>query len=164
MVKLLRFLPAFFAVLGLVAMPGSAIPQPKDKKDGMEKKAKQHKHRNGKDLLGANIKKGGEHKVHANGKHTAFVKVSNGKVTGVRVSHADKGDVPVTKYKSKKKMAEAPASFQTVSFTVAQLEYLGWTWIGYSYIDDWGDEVIYWFPYDMVYDADTGAIEYIPIA
>ena len=26
----------------------------------------------------------------------------------------------------------------------------------------YGDEVIYWFPYDMIYDGDTGAIEYIP--
>ena len=93
------------------------------------------------------------------------MQVSNGKVTGVKVRHADKGDVPVTKYKSKKKMADASDSgFQTVSFTVAQLDYLGWTWIGFSYIDDYGDEIIYWFPYDMVYDSDTGAIEYIPIA
>ena len=163
MVKPLRFLPAFFAVLGLIAMPGTALPQ--SKKDGMEKKAKQHKHKNGKDLLGAKLKKGGEHKIHANGKHSAFVQVSNGKVTGVKVRHADKGDVPVTKYKSKKKMADASDSgFQTVSFVVAQLDYLGWTWIGFSYIDDYGDEIIYWFPYDMVYDSDTGAIEYIPIA
>ena len=163
MIKLLRFLPAFFAVLGLIAMPGTALPQ--SKKDGMEKKAKQHKHHNGKDLLGAKLKKGGEHKIHAKGKHSTFVKVSNGKVTGIRVHHADKGDLPVTKYKSKKKVAEASDSgFQTVSFTVAQLDYLGWTWIGFSYIDDYGDEIIYWFPYDMVYDSDTGAIEYIPIA
>ena len=112
MIKLLRFLPAFFAVLGLIAMPGTALPQ--SKKDGMEKKAKQHKHKNGKDLLGAKLKKGGEHKIHANGKHSAFVQVSNGKVTGVKVRHADKGDVPVTKYKSKKKMADASDSgFQT---------------------------------------------------
>lgn len=163
MIKPLRFLPAFLAVLGLVAMSGSAIPQSKN--DGMEKKAKQHKHLNGKDLLGANIKKGGEHKIHTNGKHTAFVKVSNGKITGVRVHHADKGNVPVTKYKSKKKMAEAPGSgFQTVSFNVAQAESLGWTWIGYSYLDEYGNEVIYWYPYEMIYDGYTGAIEYVPMA
>ena len=41
---------------------------------------------------------------------------------------------------------------------------LGTVWIGYSYIDDYGYEVIYWFPYDMIYDGDTGAIEYIPLA
>jgi hypothetical protein len=37
----------------------------------------------------------------------------------------------------------------------------GTTWIGYSYIDDWGDEVIYWFEYEMIYDGDTGAVEYV---
>ena len=41
MIKPLRFLPAFFAVLGLITMSGSAIPQSKN--DGTEKKAKQHK-------------------------------------------------------------------------------------------------------------------------
>ncbi len=162
MIKLLRFLPAFFAVLGLITMSGSAIPQ--SKKDGMEKKAKQHKHQNGKDLLGENVKKDGQHKMHQNGKHTAFVNVSKGKITGVKVKHADKGDVPVKKYKTTKKMAEAPVGgMQAVSLVLAQAQSLGTVWIGYAYIDDWGDEVIYWFPYEMIYDGDTGAVEYIPI-
>ena len=37
------------------------------------------------------------------------------------------------------------------------------TYIGYAYYDDYGDEQIYWFPVDMIYDGDTGAIEYVPI-
>jgi hypothetical protein len=36
-------------------------------------------------------------------------------------------------------------------------------WIGYSYIDDYGNEVIYWFPYDMILDGATGAIDYVPV-
>ena len=161
MIRNLSFLAAFLAVLGLAAVDGSALAQPKDK--DKEKKVKQHKHHNAKDLVGDKVKKDGRHKFHAHGKHTAFVNVKGGKITGVNVTHAEKGKVPVTKYKSKKKMAEAPAGgMQTVSLIPVQLEYLGVTWIGYAYIDDWGDEIIYWFPYDMVYDADTGAIEYIP--
>ena len=166
MIGLVRFAAVFIAVLGLIAVNGPAAAQPKDqdRKGGMEKKAKQHKHHNGKDLLGVNAKKDGEHKLHVSGKHTAFVKVSKGKITGVRVNHADKGDVPVKKYKSTKKMVETTTDgMQRVSLMLAQSQYLGETWIGYAYIDDYGDEVIYWFPYDMVYDADTGAIEYIPI-
>ena len=36
-------------------------------------------------------------------------------------------------------------------------------YIGYAYYDDYGDEVIYWFPYEMILDGDTGAVDYIPI-
>ena len=42
--------------------------------------------------------------------------------------------------------------------------YLGTTYIGYSYYDDYGDEYVYWFPYDMILDGDTGAIEYVAAA
>jgi len=31
-------------------------------------------------------------------------------------------------------------------------------------VDDFGNEEIYWFPYDMILDGDTGAVEYIPAA
>ena len=51
---------------------------------------------------------------------------------------------------------------QPVNLILAQAQYVGTTYIGYSYIDDYGDEVIYWFPYDMIYDGDTGAIECVP--
>ena len=82
------------------------------------------------------------------------------------MKHADKGDVPVKKYVTKKKMAEAPlGGIQRVSLNLAQYggaEYLGTTWIGFAYYDDWGDEVIYWFPYDMVYDPYTGPSSTFP--
>ena len=41
---------------------------------------------------------------------------------------------------------------------------MGTTYIGYAYIDDNGDEQIYWWPYEMIYDGDTGAVEYVPYA
>jgi len=177
MVRILRFLVTLFAIVGLAAIDGSALAQPKDrkdkdrkeqsdakgKKDGKEQKVKQHKHHNGKDLVGDKIKKNGKHALQQNGKHTAYVDVKQGKIAGVSVKHADKGDVPVKKYKTTKKMAEAPiGGIQPVSLVLAQAQYLGTTWIGFSYFDDWGDEVIYWFPYDMILDGDTGAIEYFP--
>ena len=177
MIRIARFLVTLFALAGLAAVDGSALAQPKDKdKDkerkeqgdskakGKEQKVKKAKHQNGKDLVGDKIKKNGKHAFHQHGKHAASVDVKDGKIAGVSVKHADKGDVPVRKYKSTKKMAEAQADgMQRVSLTLAQLQYLGTTWVGYAYYDDYGDEVIYWFPYDMIYDGDTGAIEYIPI-
>ena len=35
-------------------------------------------------------------------------------------------------------------------------------YIGYAYVDDGGNEEIYWLPEEMILDGDTGAIEYIP--
>lgn len=171
MIRIVRLLAPLFVVLGLVMADGSALAQPKDKaQDRKEqggakpKEKKQHKHMSGKDMLGDKIKKDGTHKLHENGKHTASVNVSKGKITGVKVRHAEKGEVRVTKYKTTKKMVDGPMpGIRLVSSDVAQSQYLGLVWIGYSYIDDWGDEVIYWFPYDMIYDGDTGAVEYYPV-
>jgi hypothetical protein len=172
MIPILRILAVSFAALALTAIDGSALAQPKDKpnkeqkedKGGQkEKKAKQHKHENGKALVGDKIKTNGKHKFHEHGKHSAFVNVSNGKIAGVSVTHAEKGAVPVKKYKTKQKMADGSSGgMQRVSLVLTQSEYLGTTYIGYSYIDDWGEEVIYWFPYDMILDGDTGAVEYVP--
>ena len=47
------------------------------------------------------------------------------------------------------------------SFVPAQMEDMGTVYIGYAYIDDDGNEEIYWFPYDMIVDGDTGAVEYV---
>jgi len=71
----------------------------------------------------------------------------------------------VKKYKTNKKMAEASVGgVMPVNLILVQAQSLGTTWIGYSYIDEYGEEVIYWFPYEMIYDGDTGAVEYVPIA
>ena len=176
MISILRILTTTFAVLTLIAIAPSAEAQSKGKEakeqredkgqkgGGKQEKKAKHKHQNGKNLVGDKIKKNGKHKFHEHGKHSAFVNVSNGKIAGVEVTHADKGAVPVKKYKTNKKMADASAGgMQRASLVLAQAQSLGSTWIGYAYIDDWGDEVIYWFEYEMILDGDTGAVEYVPV-
>jgi hypothetical protein len=166
MTRKTRFLTALLTTLTLIVAGSAALADPKDKSANAKDKsahAKQHKNMSGKDLVGDKVKQNGTHKIHENGKFSASVDVSNGKIAGVKVRHADRGDVNVTKYKTTKKMAEAPTSgIQLASLLLAQDAYVGTMWIGYGYIDDYGDEIIYWFPYDMILDGDTGAIEYYP--
>src|SRR5207244_12306340 len=114
---------------------------------------------NGQQLLGEKIKTPGNHVIDKKGPFTTSVEVKGGKVAGVHVKHETKGDVPVKKYKSAKKMAQLDRG---VSFVLVQDQYLGTESIGYSYIDEYGDEQIYWFPYDLILDGDTGAIVYVP--
>ena len=83
-------------------------------------------------------------------------------IAGVSVKHSKKGDVPVKKYKTKKKMAQTEG-LRYASYNLAQYQDIGTTYIGYAFIDDNGDEQIYWFPYEMILDGDTGAIEYVPL-
>jgi hypothetical protein len=175
--NLSRLLIAFAAGAAFLLADGSAIAQPKEKErkeqkeqkehkeqgktDAKEKKAKQHKHKNGKALLGERLKTNGKHKLEQHGKHTAYANVKDGKIAGVSVE-ADGRAVPVKKYKTNKKMAVA-SGMQAVSLHLAQAQSMGSTWIGYAYIDEWGDEVIYWYEYELIYDGDTGAVEYVPV-
>jgi hypothetical protein len=166
-----RILPALLiVVLGLAAVP-SAFAPPKDKtppghaqgKGGANPQAKGHKHYAGKDLIGEKIHQNGKHQIHEHGKFSTYVNVTNGKVAGVTVNHADRGDVPVTKYKTTKKMARGPSNGILRASYVVQDQYIDTVWIGYAYIDDYGEEQIYWFPADMILDGETGAIEYVPL-
>jgi len=168
MLKKLRILYATATILSLVAAIGRAMAAPKEKdkpggphepKGQQQEKAKKHKDVSGKKLLGDKIKHNGRHKLEDHGKFTASVDVTNGKVGGVKVKHADKGDVAVTKYKSTKQMAAGPSAGGGV-FLAQYGSTVVTLWIGYAFIDDWGYEVIYWFPVDMVIDADYGAIPY----
>ncbi len=172
MTSILRILTASFAALALIAVNTSAQAQGKGKgheeqkehQKGGGQKAKKAKHHNGKNLVGDKLKHNGKHKFHEHGKNSAFVNVKNGKIAGVEVTHADKGAVPVKKYKTNKKMADASAGgLLRASFVLAQAQSLGNTWIGYAYVDDYGEEVIYWFEYEMILDGDTGAVEYVPV-
>jgi uncharacterized protein YdeI (BOF family) len=178
MKKSITLLAALLASGALVAVDGTALAQGKGKdkepkeqgggKPGGQKehgagqqKAKKAKHENGKTLVGDKIKKNGKQKFHEHGKNSAFVDVKDGKIAGVSVQNADAGNVPVTKYKTNKKMADA-SSYGMVPASMQLAQYMGTTWIGYAYVDEYGEEVIYWFPYDMIYDGDTGAIDYVP--
>ena len=143
-----RILTASLALSGLLGFVNASLAKGK------------HHHRNGKNLLGDKVKTNGHHTIDKKGPHTVSVETKDGKIAAFHVKHEKKGELPVKKYKTNKKMAQA-GQIQYVSYVQAQ--YLGVTWIGYSYLDEFGDEVIYWYPYDMVYDGDTGAVEYIPI-
>jgi hypothetical protein len=146
-----RLFAAIVVILGLFALADLAVA------------ASKTEHHNGQQLLGEHIKTNGNHVIDKKEGFTTSVEVKNGKIAGVHVNHAKKGDVPVKKYKTSKKMAQADGpQYKNASFLLTQDQYLGTTWIGYAYVDDYGVETIYWFPYDMILDGVTGAIEYVP--
>ena len=164
-------LSALAAALG-TAVTGTALGQKEQKEQkehgakgqgAKEQGAKQHhNHHDGKQLVAEKIKHDGRHEIDRKGAYTAAVDVKNGKIAGMHVKHDTKGEIPVKKYKTNKDMAKESGGFKTTAFIQTQAQYLGTTYIGYSYIDDFGNVEIYWFPYDMILDGDTGAVEYIP--
>ena len=163
--RIQRLLTALVMIFGLLAMGETAIAQGKGHGGGKGQAEKGHgkaNHHNGQQMLGEKIHKNGSHVFHQKGAYTASADVQNGKIAGVHVKHATKGDVPVTKYKTNKKMAQTGGHIVYASLHLVQDQYLGTTYIGYGYVDEYGDEEIYWFPYDMILDGDTGAIEYVP--
>ena len=147
--RIKRLLTAIVVILGLFALAHAAVAAPKAD------------HQNGQKLLGEKIKTNGNHVIQKKGAYTTSVEVKDGKVAGVHVKNDKKGDVPVKKYKTNKNMAQA-AGHQFNSFPTTQDQYLGTVWIGYAYVDEYGVETIYWFPYDMILDGYTGAVEYVP--
>jgi len=147
-----RLLTSIVVIFGMVALGGAAVAA-----------AKQHHHHDGQQLLGEKIKTHGNHAIHKTGNHTVSVEVKDGKVAGVHVKHAKKGDVEVKKYKTTKKMVQQDG-LRYASFLLTQAQDLGTIYIGYAFVDEYGDEQIYWFPYDMILDGDTGAITYVPVA
>lgn len=150
------------AALAVAGVSGAAEKDHAAKGGKEQGRAHKQEHVDGARLLGENLKKNGRHKLDKRGPAEASVDVRDGKITAFHVKHDQKGDLPVHKYKSTRKMASA--GVQPVALRLAQsgTQYMGQTWIGYSYYDDYGNEVIYWFPYDMIYDYDTGATEYVP--
>jgi hypothetical protein len=178
MTRVQRSLTAILTIVGLIAMVGFADAQGKgkgkekekekvEKEKGKEKGKGKHQHLSGPQLLGDKIKTNGKHAFDQRGKFTATATVRDGKIAGIGVKHSEKGDVPVTKYKTRKKMASKAGEAGGFSLAsnrhgvLAQLQDLGTTYIGYAYIDEYGEEYIYWFPVEMIYDGDTGAIEYV---
>jgi hypothetical protein len=153
MSRMQRLLTAIVVVVGMFALTNVAFAAPKAN------------HHDGKQMLGDKIKTNGNHVIHQKGKYTTTVEVKDGKVAGVHVKHAKKGDIPVKKYKTNKKMAmDGGSPVTALSLLSLQDQYLGTVYIGYSYIDEYGNEEIYWFPYDMILVGYTGAIDYVPAA
>jgi hypothetical protein len=165
-----QFLFTTLAAALSAAATGTALAQKEQKEREAKGQAKErgtgkhHNHHDGKQLVGEKIKHEGRHEIDRKGQYSAAVDVKNGKIAGMHVKHDTKGEVPVKKYKTNKDMAKESSGFKTTAFIQTQAQYLGTTYIGYSYVDDFGNEEIYWFPYDMILDGDTGAVEYVPAA
>jgi hypothetical protein len=127
--------------------------------------AKKQNHHDGHRLVAAKLKTDGHHDIEKKGHYTASVESKGGKIAAFHVVHDTKGQIPVKKYKTNKKMAQATGShFTYASFALPQDTDLGTVYIGYSYIDDDGNEEIYWFPAEEILDGDTGAVEYVPLS
>jgi hypothetical protein len=148
-----RLFTTMVVCLGLFALVSAAFAAPK---------AKHHNHHDGKQMLAERLKTDGHHEIHKKGKYHTLVEVKGGKVAGVHVKHEEKGDIPVTKYKTNKKMAQASGHLVYASWRSVQYQDMGTVYIGYSYVDEYGEAETYWFPYDMIVDGDTGAVEYVP--
>jgi hypothetical protein len=149
-----RLLVAAIAIGCICALSGYALAAPN--------KAKHTNHHDGKQMVGEKLKTDGHHEIHQKGKYHTVAEVKGGKIAGIHVRHEQKGDIPVTKYKTHKKMALVGGQTMYASLVLAQMQDMGTVYIGYSYIDDYGEAETYWFPYDMIVDGDTGAVDYIP--
>ena len=151
-----RLLAAIIVIGSLFALGGYAIAAPKGNK------AKHHNHHDGKQMVAEKIKTDGRHEIHQKGKYHTVAEVRGGKIAGIHVKHEEKGDISVTKYKTHQKMALLGGQNLYASLLLAQMQDMGTVYIGYSYVDDYGEAETYWFPYDMIVDGATGAVEYIP--
>jgi hypothetical protein len=149
-----RVLAAIVVMCGLLAIGNVAFAAA----------AKKQNHHDGHRLVATKLKTDGHHDIEKKGHYTASVESKGGKIAAFHVVHDTKGDIPVKKYKTNKKMVRATSSHLTyASFTLTQDTDLGTVEIGYSYIDDDGNEEIYWFPAEEILDGDTGAVTYVPL-
>jgi hypothetical protein len=124
------------------------------------KKVVAHHHNSGHGLVSSRLKTTGTHQLDKKGKHTVTAEVKGGKIAAFHVTHETKGPVAVKKYRSKTKMAMLDGA-ESGSLP-AQVD-LGTTYVAYAYVDDDGNEEYYWFPAEEILDADTGAIDYVPL-
>jgi hypothetical protein len=118
-------------------------------------------HHDAKQLLGDKVKNDGNHVIDKKGPYTVSFDTKGGKIADAHVRHATKGEIPVKKYKTNKKMAAMGSRVVYASFVLAPPQYETTGYVGYSYIDDDGNEEIYWVPATLVIDPDTGAVEYV---
>ena len=118
---------------------------------GGPKKSHPHHHMNAHNLLGEKLHQDGKHEVGKIGDRSVTAEVKNGKVTNMSA-----GDLPLTKVKSKSKMASAESGFIPAAYTgaeqLAQYDTSG----GYYYYgyctDDGYDTTCYWYEAS---DVDT---------
>jgi hypothetical protein len=126
--------------------------------------AKKQNHHDGHRMVAAKIKTDGHHNIDRKGHYTASVDSKGGKIAAFHVVHDTKGAIPVKKYKTNRKMVQATGShFTYAALALPQDTDMGTVEIGYSYVDDYGNEEIYWFPAEEILDGDTGAVDYVPL-
>jgi hypothetical protein len=153
--KMNRVLAAIAIAFGLLAIGSVAFATA----------AKKQNHHDGHRLVAAKLKTDGHHDIEKKGHYSASVESKGGKIAAFHVVHDTKGAIPVKKYKTNKKMVQATgAHFTYAAFALPQDMDMGTVEIGYSYIDDDGNEEIYWFPAEEILDGDTGAVEYVPLS
>jgi hypothetical protein len=152
----------FLALTSSVAFAGSAFA------------AEKHNHHDGAKMLGEKINTDGKHELHKGTAHTVFVHVRGKKIAGVTATHKTKGELPIKKYKSSKKMVQGDGFnqmavegdgglVQRVDFRVAQApgDIVS---VGYAVTDpETGITEIYWYLATMVIDPLTGAVDYVPV-
>jgi hypothetical protein len=135
------------ATLGLLvsaAVISNAVAEPAAKK-------KQQHHKNGQGLAKGKLKQNGRHQIDKAGQASVSADVNSGKVTAMSASHPQKGNLPVRKVKSSKKMAEIDLprvrlAANTEAIQLAQAEVYYYAWV----FDDGVDEYYYWYPADVV--------------
>jgi len=131
-----------------------------------------HQHHAAHLLLGNKHHTDGKHELHKHGEHTIHVHVANKKITNLTVIHRTKGNVPVKKFKTSKKVVHEQGSTRVVegngqgqvhfvadgNTDVAQVTTV---YYGYAFFDgtDW---IIYWFPADYVV-VDASWVEYTEV-
>jgi len=148
---------------------GSKGPdQPKDQKQqeqkggGPEKKAKHnHKHANGKALLGDKLKKDGKHAVGKLANRDVTAEVKGGKVRDMQA-----GDLPKKRVRTKTKMAAwedggVIRAAWTPGAAGLQLAQYQDYWYGYCF-DTGYDYECYWYPAEEVYYEDYTWEDYDP--
>src|ERR1035437_6521362 len=90
-----RILTTIALIFGMLSLVDAAVA------------AAKANHHSGKQQVGNMIKTNGSHVIDKLGKHTVSVNVTNGKIAGLNVKHSEKGNVPVKKYKTTKKLAQS---------------------------------------------------------
>jgi hypothetical protein len=130
-----------------------------------------HQHHAGHTLLGNKLQTDGKHELHKYGEHTIHVHVAKGKVTNLTVTHRTKGNVPVRKFKTSKKVVQEEGSTRIGEVDGQRHVHLiaasgtkvaqATVYYGYAFFDgtDW---IIYWFPADYVV-VDASWVEYTEV-
>jgi hypothetical protein len=130
-------------------------------------------HHNGHSLIKGKLNQNGKHVIHSAGNHTAHAHVKGGKISHVEVAHRTKGMRQVTKYKTTKRfhaLAEQGAEHYFVmtddaaaSGDTLETQFVVTAFVGFGFIDDNGQLIIFWFPVAIVLGGDTGAVVYDPV-